>query len=64
MPKVGNYYSDAHEDAIIMFGALIDPHVGNGVGIVVLMCDFPEAKKGAEEKGGVRINAPMVFIHC
>lgn len=35
-------YENAHEDANIIFGALIDPDMGEEVSITVLACDFRE----------------------
>ena len=37
-------YENAHEDANIIFGALIDPDMGEEVSITVLACDFREMK--------------------
>jgi len=55
-------YENAHEDANIIFGALIDPDMGEEVSITVLACDFREVKEnepvlsavsmGAAEAGG------------
>jgi cell division protein FtsZ len=36
-------YENAHEDANIIFGALIDPDMGEEVSITVLACDFRES---------------------
>lgn len=38
-------YENAHEDANIIFGALIDPDMGEEVSITVLACDFREMKE-------------------
>jgi cell division protein FtsZ len=38
-------YENAHEDANIIFGALIDPDMGEEVSITVLACDFREIKE-------------------
>lgn len=38
-------YENAHEDANIIFGALIDPGMGEEVSITVLACDFREMKE-------------------
>lgn len=38
-------YENAHEDANIIFGALIDPDMGEEVSITVLACDFRELKE-------------------
>jgi cell division protein FtsZ len=38
-------YENAHEDANIIFGALIDPDMGDEVSITVLACDFREMKE-------------------
>jgi len=42
-------YENAHEDANIIFGALIDPGMGEEVSITVLACDFREMKEGGNE---------------
>jgi cell division protein FtsZ len=42
-------YENAHEDANIIFGALIDPDMGDEVSITVLACDFRETKTGGGE---------------
>jgi cell division protein FtsZ len=44
-------YENAHEDANIIFGALIDPDMGDEVSITVLACDFRETKSGVGESG-------------
>lgn len=41
-------YENAHEDANIIFGALIDPDMGEEVSITVLACDFRELKDNTE----------------
>lgn len=38
-------YENAHEDANIIFGALIDPDMGEEVSITVLACDFREMEE-------------------
>ncbi|KAL3766377.1 hypothetical protein ACHAW5_000916 [Stephanodiscus triporus] len=38
-------YENAHEDANIIFGALIDPGMGEEVSITVLACDFRETTR-------------------
>ncbi|KAL3811943.1 hypothetical protein ACHAXA_007223 [Cyclostephanos tholiformis] len=38
-------YENAHEDANIIFGALIDPDMGEEVSITVLACDFRETRE-------------------
>lgn len=40
-------YENADEDANIIFGALIDPDMGEEVSITVLACDFRELKESA-----------------
>jgi len=42
-------YENAHEDANIIFGALIDPGMGEEVSITVLACDFRELKDATSE---------------
>jgi cell division protein FtsZ len=39
-------YENAHEDANIIFGALIDPDMGEEVSITVLACDFRDTREG------------------
>jgi cell division protein FtsZ len=46
-------YENAHEDANIIFGALIDDNMGEEVSITVLACDFR-----MEEKPGVSATLP------
>ncbi|KAL7473247.1 hypothetical protein ACHAXS_014026 [Conticribra weissflogii] len=41
-------YENAHEDANIIFGALIDPDMGEEVSITVLACDFRESSAEGE----------------
>ena len=51
-------YENAHEDANIIFGALIDEKMGEEVSITVLACDFrqPDKKVLAGGAGGVQVN--------
>ncbi|KAL7525442.1 LOW QUALITY PROTEIN: hypothetical protein ACHAWF_004409 [Thalassiosira exigua] len=42
-------YENAHEDANIIFGALIDPDMGEEVSITVLACDFREVGRDDAE---------------
>lgn len=51
-------YENAHEDANIIFGALIDPDMGDEVSITVLACDFRETKTGGGE--GASSNEPAL----
>jgi len=46
-------YENAHEDANIIFGALIDPDMGEEVSITVLACDFREMKENEPVLSGV-----------
>ena len=45
-------YENAHEDANIIFGALIDDTMGEEVSITVLACDFREDGGGRDAAGG------------
>jgi cell division protein FtsZ len=52
-------YENAHEDANIIFGALIDPDMGEEVSITVLACDFRERKE-EDEPALSKVTAGMV----
>lgn len=44
-------YENADKDANIIFGALVDPSMGDEVSITVLACDLKEAEESPRDKG-------------